>query len=82
VLAPDEKSLFMADGYNGMMLPMEDQWFLDLDAGRWTQVEIPGPNARGFSPRLPGLPGSLGIMLGGFDAVRPVREMWQLKPGG
>ncbi len=76
----DHRGLYVAMGYDGAMLPIGDFWWLDLESARWTRLELGagGPEARGFSPSLPGGALGLGVMLGGFDATAPVRTLWRL----
>lgn len=77
---PDGRGMYVAMGYDGDMLPIDDFWWLDFESARWTRLELgaDGPRARGFSPALPGAALGLGIMLGGFDAHVPVRDVWRL----
>lgn len=77
---PGERGLYVANGYDGDMEPIGDFWHLDLEGGRWTELSTDGmPGPRGFSPRLPGPPGALGVMFGGYDGSAPTPELWTLR---
>lgn len=77
---PALDGLYVGFGYDGSMQPYGDLWYLDLAARRWTEIAIPleGPAPRGFSPSLPGGPGALGTVVGGFGAQNPAGDAWQL----
>jgi hypothetical protein len=78
--APNERGLYVANGYDGAMQPIGDFYFLDLEEQRWTELPSDGaPSARGFSTALPGPDGTLGAMLGGYDGEEPVAELWLLR---
>ncbi len=79
LLTPDGTGLYVAMGFDGRMQPIGDFWYLDVAAGRWTELSLPSElGARAFAAWLPAPEGALGTMLSGYDAAGPVREVWEL----
>lgn len=74
------RGLYVGFGYDGEMRPMGDLFHADLDALAWTALEVPfeGPSPRGFSFALPGGPGALAALVGGYGASSPVTDHWRL----
>ncbi|OGQ10482.1 MAG: hypothetical protein A2138_04805 [Deltaproteobacteria bacterium RBG_16_71_12] len=72
-LSPDEGTLllgFGSDSPRGESV-LGDLWRLDLATGAWRAAEVEGelPAARGFTFRLPGTPGTAGVLAFGSDAA-------------
>ncbi|MFN3199805.1 MAG: hypothetical protein ACE366_15490 [Bradymonadia bacterium] len=77
-----EHGLYMGFGLSGAYADEVhgDLWWFDFEHSTWTQLELEdGPEARGLTACLPGGPGALGLMFGGFDLEAPNDEVWQLK---
>ena len=57
-----------------------DLYRLDFATGCWQEVTpADSPPARGFSPFVPAGAGELGLLMGGFDNLEPVNDLWRLR---
>ncbi len=52
---------------------------LDLATATWTNLQLEGPSARGFSRWLPAGPDAVGLVVGGFDNRTPYADVWKLR---
>jgi len=81
ILEPGNASLLVGMGAHGGQ-PGEtlgDLFRLDLTTGCWQDVTPDqAPPPRGFSPWIPAGPNGLGLLLGGFDNLAPVADLWRL----
>jgi len=60
---------------------LSDLWRFDFGSRTFTDVTPPGsPAARGFSLHIPATGGQAGLLLGGFDNLRPVPGLHRLLP--
>ncbi len=78
----DGRGLVLAMGAAGIRAgeTLADTWHLDLDAGRWTNLDPKElPPARGFVTALPGRGAVRGTLVGGFDNDGVRRDAWQLR---
>jgi hypothetical protein len=67
-------------GFGATAAPLGDLWFLDLTTQSWRELTLEdGPSARGFTQRLPGPEGSLGLLLGGFVLSGPLADLWGIQ---
>ncbi|MBI2896510.1 MAG: hypothetical protein HYY06_23330 [Deltaproteobacteria bacterium] len=60
---------------------LSDLWRFDFATRRWTDITpSESPVGRGYSLYLPGGPGRIGLLLGGFDNLEPVADLHRLVP--
>jgi hypothetical protein len=58
-----------------------DLWRFDFTTSAWQKLSpMTPPNARGYTLVAPGGPGSIGLMIGGFDLKHPTNDIWRLWP--
>ena len=84
-VAPDESQVLMGfgtDSPSGDSM-LGDLWSFEIASGQWTRIDWDGevPEPRAFTTRLPGPPGSVGVLAFGCDeALNVYTDAFTLRP--